>query len=82
MSEPLKELRQLSDEELIKRHDKEASRTEVGINHYLTELARRDQDRATLAMLEYTRQIKRMTLVMTIATVVNLIVFILTFFRN
>lgn len=80
MSEPLKELRALSDEEVIARHDKLAEQTVVGTLHYLNEIARRDQDRQTQAMLRYTQWITYMTIIMTIATILNLIVaFRLTF---
>lgn len=75
MSEPLQELRALSDEELVRRHDQRAKHTVVGVNHYLAELARRDQDRQTSAMLQYTQQIKRLTVVVTAATVLNAVVF-------
>jgi hypothetical protein len=54
MSETLAELRSLSDDDLIRRHDELAKRTAVGTNHYLQELSRRDQDRQTRAMLQYT----------------------------
>ncbi len=76
MAETIAELRALCDDELIARHDAHAATVQVATNHYLTELARRNQDRQTQAMLEltetmleYTATIKRLTLVVTIATV-------------
>jgi len=74
MSETLHELRSLPDEELIKRHDSLASHTCVGTNHYLGELARRDQDRQTQAMLRYTCWITVMTCLMLACTMVNVFV--------
>lgn len=71
MSESLRELRLLSDDELIKRHDEHAQHTQVGINHYLAELSRRDLDRQTQAMLRYTWWITIMTGVMLLLTLIN-----------
>jgi hypothetical protein len=73
MSEPLKELYALPDDELVKRHDEHAQHTQVGTNHYLRELERRDRDRQTRAMLRCTRWITVMTVVMTICTIINLV---------
>ena len=73
MSEHLKKLRSMSDEELVAEHDRHAQHTQVGINHYLAELARREQHRQTEAMLRYTKWITFMTVVITAATIGNLI---------
>lgn len=74
MSESLKELRALSDEELIENHDNVAKHTQVGVDHYLREIARRDQDGQTRAMLGYTKWITILTIVITILTVINVII--------
>lgn len=81
MSETVAKLRQLSDDELVRLHDAHAKNTVVGTAHYLGELERRHQQRATDAMLGYTRQITRLTVVITIATVVNLILIAVTLVR-
>ena len=81
MSETISQLRSISDEELIRLHDYKAQSTEVGTNHYLTELHRRDQNRATDAMLRYTKQLTWMTIVITIATIINTILVGITLFR-
>jgi hypothetical protein len=80
MAESIAELRKLSDGELIERHDAHAQRTDVGTNHYLQELYRRDQDRVAKEMLTYTRRITgltwwimAMTVLVTVATVSNLV---------
>jgi len=73
MAETVAELRALSDEELVTRHDQQALRTAVGTNHYLDELARRGQERQNDRMLEYTLSIERLTRVVTIATIVNVV---------
>ena len=64
MASPLKDLRALTDDELIRRHDAAAQHTVVGTNHYLQELARRDQERQT-------RSTNRLNVVMTVLTFVT-----------
>ena len=72
-AETIAELRKLSDEELIERHDALAQHTQVGTNHYLQELYRRDQGRVAREMLTFTRWITAMTFAVTLATIVNLV---------
>ncbi|MEA2573358.1 MAG: hypothetical protein QOH93_656 [Chloroflexia bacterium] len=79
MSETLKDLRALPDEELIRRHDEHAQSTVVGTAHYLRELERRDQDRQTQAMVNLTRWITLMTLIILIATIVNVALVVLPY---
>jgi hypothetical protein len=64
----------MSDAELIAGHDHLAGSTVVGVNYYLNELARRDQDRQTQTMLRYTRWITLMTGVIVVATILSLMV--------
>jgi signal transduction histidine kinase len=71
VSETLKELRRLSDDELIKRHDQNAERTVVGTAHYLNELARRDMDRHTRTMIRYTWWIAVMTLIVAVSAIIT-----------
>lgn len=81
MAETIAELRELTDDEIIRRHDHRARHTEVGTNHYLAELARRDQQRASDIMLAYTRQIKILTIVVTVATIVSTVLVAWSLFR-
>jgi hypothetical protein len=81
MSENITRLRELSDAELISLHDAHATTTVVGTNHYLAELGRRDQQRATDTMLRYTRLMMWMTVVITIATIINVILVAVTLNR-
>jgi hypothetical protein len=46
MSEKIADLRALTDDEIISRHDVAARNTSVGVNFYLDELRRREQVRA------------------------------------
>jgi hypothetical protein len=77
MSETLKELRDLPDKELIRRHDDLAGKTVVGTQHYLAELARRDGDRSLKVMARLTWVIVAMTAVVTIATLANVVILLL-----
>lgn len=74
MTDKLRDLRTASDEELIDRHDALAEHTIPGAKYYLDELARRDQERATAAMLRFTATITRLTWIIAFLTLVNLIV--------
>jgi hypothetical protein len=65
------ELRRMSDDGLIAGHDQIADLTQPGVSYYLDELARRGQLRQADKMLGYTRRISWMTLVVTVATIVN-----------
>jgi len=73
MANTLKELREMSDEQLIIEHDNLANRTQVGLNYYLDELNRREQNKQTEAMLSYTRRMLWFTVTVTILTVINVI---------
>lgn len=74
MAESVHDLRGLTDEELIRRHDELARNTLVGTQHYLDELNRREQVRQTEAMVNLTKSINRMTVVITVATILGVAV--------
>lgn len=77
MSELLKELRALPDEEIIRRHDNLAGNTAPGVNHYLREIARRDQAKQTKTTLVLTKWITIMTAAIMLFTVANVVVALL-----
>lgn len=74
MAPTLKALRQMTDEELVAQYDEFAERTGVGLNFYLEELRRREQAAATSTMVGLTWAIFGLTLVVTVATIVNVII--------
>ena len=82
MAETITQLRELSDADLILRHDELAKSTQVGTNHYLQEIYRRDQNRVAEAMLSYTRGITAMTVIITVATVINVAVLVWPWLTN
>jgi len=75
------QLRRTSDDDLIARHDEASDQvgSGPGVSYYLDELARRGQVQQAEQMLRYTRRIEWMTLVMTVATIVNVVI---AFFRR
>lgn len=78
MSENLEQLRAMSMEELIRKHDRVASHGAVTVEHYLSEISRRDNQTLSTRMLRLTRWITVMTIVMTIATLVNVVLVVLS----
>jgi hypothetical protein len=72
----LADVQNMSDEELIKQHDTIATShyVVVGLDYFLDEIKRRESSRQQNTMLAYTRQIRVMTIIMTIATIVNVLV--------
>jgi hypothetical protein len=60
VAEPIEELRGLSTEEIIRRHDEQAIHTFVGTQHYLDELARRDAEEQGRRMEALTESMNRL----------------------
>lgn len=75
MAETVEELRNLSEDSLIRRHDKKAKQTMVGTAHYLQELERRDHLSINKSMLKYTRYIFWFTVAVTVFTMINVLSF-------
>jgi hypothetical protein len=69
----LRDLRALDEDDLIARHDaiiaSDSARPVVGIEYYLNELARRQVERQTDAMLMLTKLIAAFTAVSTVAVI-------------
>ena len=70
----VQELRQLSDEFLIKKHDRlvKGRRIDNG-DYFLNELYRRQQERHTAGILRLTKCIAVMTAAVLVATLVNVV---------
>ena len=69
----LRDLKALTDEELIERHDKDAKNTVVGVDYYLEELRYREQSRIAQAIKDMTGHIRLMTFVIVVMTAVILV---------
>ena len=68
------ELKNLSEDELIAEHDDLAGHTDVGLNFYLEELRYRHHARVASKLEGFTKWILWLTVVVTLATVVNVAV--------
>lgn len=66
-------LRSLSKEELIRIYDGHTSNTYCGLDFYREEIARRDAEEQTAMVVTMTRQMRSLTIVITILTVINVI---------
>jgi hypothetical protein len=73
----LQQLREMTDEEIIRLHDSHTHNTVIGLQFIHDEINRRNQDKQTVQMVRLTKQITVMTVIMTIATIANLIVAII-----
>ena len=71
MAGTLAQLRELTDAEVVKAYDRQAQSTPVGLQHWADELNRRHQERQTDSILRLTKWITGMTIVITVATLVN-----------
>lgn len=67
--------------ELEKHHDEQAQHTVVGTQYYLDKLGRREQDKLNHEMLQLTRDMHRMTVVMTRATLLALALAVLSLYE-
>ena len=65
------QLRNLSDDEVVALYDEEAKHVGLSLNFLRDELLRREQANQTATMLKLTRWITVMTVVVTLATIVN-----------
>lgn len=65
-------LKKMTDEELIERHDYRARRGIDSLQYFIDELRHRGQDRQTRAVKKYTGWMTIMTVIITLATLTNL----------
>lgn len=68
------DLANLSDDELVARYNTLASTTVVGTQFYLDELTRRRMSKESARMLTLTQTMERLTWVILILTVINIVV--------
>jgi hypothetical protein len=71
MASQLRDLRAMSDEQIIALHDADAKSTVVGVNYFLEELARREARRNANAVQQDTSTMKWLTIAITVMTSVN-----------
>ncbi|MBS4032636.1 MAG: hypothetical protein KGZ63_14640 [Clostridiales bacterium] len=74
MSRKLKELRELTDEQIVEMYDEVSSHTSVGLDYYAEELNRRSNEKTNKIIEKCTIWITIMTAVILIATIANVII--------
>lgn len=79
MSQSIEQLRKLTDDEVIALHDTVAVHTQVGVQFYLDEINRREQNKQTDLMVKYTKQMLWLTIFVAALTVINVIAVIVPF---
>ena len=77
MAETFKELAGLSDDDLKAQYDRRAESTVTGISFYLDELRSRSNDRVTRSVERLTKWLLLLTVAITFATIVQVIVVVL-----
>ncbi len=76
------QLRRLSDADLIHLYEELANSTQLqGLGFVREELTRREAERQQEEMLRMTKQMRNMTIAITLLTVVNVIVVVIALFR-
>lgn len=73
MAEAYDTLKSTSKDALVARYNEIAKSTALGLQFYREELARREADEQNQRMLEFTRQMRNMTIAITVMTFVVLL---------
>ena len=80
MAEDIEKLQSLTRKELVESYNKVAQSTQVGLDFWREEIWRRDVEEQTQRMLVLTRQMRNMTIAITVLTVINVAVFLYSVF--
>jgi len=78
MAHSIAELKTLSEEDLVKEHDKIAAHSPEGTWTIRDELARRESRRLEERMVRLTEQMRRWTIVVAGLTLVNVVIFVVS----
>ncbi|MCZ7673804.1 MAG: hypothetical protein M5U34_45140 [Chloroflexi bacterium] len=78
MAESYEELRKLTKEQLIQKYDSLAKSTQIGLNFLRDEIARRDAEEQTAQMIQVNNQMRNMTIIITVFTIINVIAVIIS----
>jgi hypothetical protein len=82
MVRSIAELKATDEEELIREHDEIALNTVSGTSYYLDELRSRDNAKLAQSMDRFTRKIFWLTVVMAVATLVQLSLALLSYLSS
>jgi len=81
MAETYEELRKLSMDELIQRYDRVAKNTVDSQLFLREEIARRDAEAQTAQMIRINNQMRYMTIIITISTIISTVAVIISILR-
>jgi hypothetical protein len=81
MAQSYSELRITPTDELIRTYDKIAPNTVLGLNFYSEEIARRDAAEQTAKITKMTQQMRDLTIVIAVLTLVNAVLVAVSLFR-
>ena len=65
------QLEAMSDQDLVDGYNAAAQNTVVGTGFYMDELNRRAQARQSATILDLTRQVRNLTIIITLLTIIN-----------
>ena len=77
-----RQLRALSEDDLVREYDRIAPDTQLGLNFFRDELMRRDFDAQNARLLSMTHQIRLLTWGITLLTIVNALLVAWTLYRG
>ena len=80
MAQNYAELRSASTDELVRTYDSLAHNAALGLGFYRDEIARRDAAEETAKIIQMTRQMRDLTLVVVFLTLVNVVLVAITLF--
>jgi hypothetical protein len=75
MAQSYQDLRKLSKEEVIELYNRAAPNVQLGLGFYRDELAHRDVEGQNRRLIKMTNHIRFLTVVVTLATILNVILF-------
>ena len=75
IAKTMREIKSMSDEQLIREYDEIAESTMHGTSFYLDELRARESSRVATSVQKFTKWIFWLTVVVTASTLVNLVLF-------
>ena len=70
------DIEKLSLNELKKEYDNKSQTTQVGLDFIKNEISLREQKESNKQILDYTKQMRNMTIIITILTLINLLCFL------
>ncbi len=77
MAQSYEDLRRFSKEEVVELYNRAAPNVQLGLAFYRDELAHREVEEQNQRIIKMTRGIWVMTLVITVTTIVNVVLFVL-----